>query len=142
MIINKLTDDGAVKINNQLISLTLFSINLSESDKLLINDYLEIARSELFININSEFKNRELVNLMIQANYLTKIDSEIVMSSQDYKMMVNKIIELMKNNRDVKVAEVRDYLSISRKNTLLILEHLDEQKITKRNGDFRSLNIK
>ena len=142
MIINKLTDDRAVKTNNQLVSLTLFSINLSESDKLLINDYLEIARSELFININSEFKNRELVNLMVQGNYLTKIDSEIVMSSQDYKMMVNKIIELMKNNRDVKVAEVRDYLSISRKNTLLILEHLDEQKITKRNGDFRSLNIK
>lgn len=142
MIINKLTDDRAVKTNNQLVSLTLFSINLSESDKLLINDYLEIARSELFININSEFKNRELVNLMIQGNYLTKIDSEIVMSSQEYKMMVNKIIELMKNNRGVKVAEVRDYLSISRKNTLLILEHLDEQKITKRNGDFRSLNIK
>ena len=142
MIINKLTDDRAVKTNNQLVSLTLFSINLSESDKLLINDYLEIARSELFININSEFKNRELVNLMIQGNYLTKIDSEIAMSSQEYKMIVNKIIELMKNNRDVKVAEVRDYLSISRKNTLLILEHLDEQKITKRNGDFRSLNIK
>ena len=56
--------------------------------------------------------------------------------------MVNKIIELMKNNQDVKVAEVRDYLNISRKNALLILEHLDEQKITKRNGDFRSLNIK
>jgi selenocysteine-specific elongation factor len=64
------------------------------------------------------------------------------MSSQEYKMIVNKIIELMKNNQDVKVAEVRDYLNISRKNALLILEHLDEQKITKRNGDFRSLNIK
>ena len=79
---------------------------------------------------------------MIQGNYLIKIDSEIVMSSQEYKMMVNKIIELMKNNQGVKVAEVRDYLSISRKNALLILEHLDELKITKRNGDFRSLNIK
>ena len=55
---------------------------------------------------------------------------------------VNKIIELMKNNQDVKVAEVRDYLGISRKNALLILEHLDEQKLTKRNGEFRSLNIK
>ena len=103
---------------------------------------MQIANSELFININSEFKNRELVNLMIQGNYFTKIDSEIVMSSQEYKMIVNKIIELMKNNQDVKVAEVRDYLNISRKNALLILEHLDEQKITKRNGDFRSLNIK
>ena len=64
------------------------------------------------------------------------------MSFEEYKIMVNKIIELMKNNQDVKVAEVRDHLSISRKNALLILEHLDEQKITKRNGDFRSLNIK
>ena len=142
MIINKLNDDGVVIINNQLVSSSHFSINVSESDKLLINDYLDIARSELFSNINSAFKNRELVNLMIQGNYLIKIDSEIVMSSQEYKMMVNKIIELMKNNQGVKVAEVRDYLSISRKNALLILEHLDELKITKRNGDFRSLNIK
>ncbi len=142
MIINKLNDDGVVIINNQLVSSSHFSINVSESDKLLINDYLDIARSELFSNINSAFKNRELVNLMIQGNYLIKIDSEIVMSSQEYKMIVNKIIELMKNNQGVKVAEVRDYLSISRKNALLILEHLDELKITKRNGDFRSLNIK
>ncbi|MQG25170.1 MAG: hypothetical protein FI672_03410, partial [SAR202 cluster bacterium] len=126
----------------QLVSTTQFSITISDSDKKLIDEYLQIANSELFININSEFKNRELVNLMIQGNYFTKIDSEIVMSSQEYKMIVNKIIELMKNNQDVKVAEVRDYLNISRKNALLILEHLDEQKITKRNGDFRSLNIK
>ena len=142
MIINQFIDDGLVKINNQLVSTTQFSITISDSDKKLIDEYLQIANSELFININSEFKNRELVNLMIQGNYLIKIDSEIVMSSQEYKMIVNKIIELMKNNQDVKVAEVRDYLNISRKNALLILEHLDEQKITKRNGDFRSLNIK
>ncbi|MCH2523234.1 MAG: selenocysteine-specific translation elongation factor [Dehalococcoidia bacterium] len=142
MIINQFIDDGLVKINNQLVSTTQFSITISDSDKKLIDEYLQIANSELFININSEFKNRELVNLMIQGNYFTKIDSEIVMSSQEYKMIVNKIIELMKNNQDVKVAEVRDYLNISRKNALLILEHLDEQKITKRNGDFRSLNIK
>ena len=108
----------------------------------LLNEYLEMAKSELFININSVFKNRELVNLMIQEAYLIKIDAEIVMSSQEYNTMVNKIIELMKNNQDVKVAEVRDYLGISRKNALLILEHLDEQKLTKRNGEFRSLNIK
>ena len=142
IIINQFIDDGLVKINNQLVSTTQFSITISDSDKKLIDEYLQIANSELFININSEFKNRELVNLMIQGNYFTKIDSEIVMSSQEYKMIVNKIIELMKNNQDVKVAEVRDYLNISRKNALLILEHLDEQKITKRNGDFRSLNIK
>ena len=142
MIINQFIDDGVVKINNQLVSTTQFSITISDSDKKLIDEYLQIANSELFININSEFKNRELVNLMIQGKYFTKIDSEIVMSSQEYKMIVNKIIELMKNNQDVKVAEVRDYLNISRKNALLILEHLDEQKITKRNGDFRSLNIK
>ena len=142
MIINQFIEDGIIKLNNQLVSSIQFSINISDSDKLLFNEYLQIAKSELFININSEFKNRELVNLMIQGNYLTKIDSEIVMSFEEYKIMVNKIIELMKNNQDVKVAEVRDHLSISRKNALLILEHLDEQKITKRNGDFRSLNIK
>ena len=142
MIINQFIDDGLVKINNQLVSTTQFSITISDSDKKLIDEYLQIANSELFININSVFKNRELVNLMIQEAYLIKIDAEIVMSSQEYNTMVNKIIELMKNNQDVKVAEVRDYLNISRKNALLILEHLDEQKITKRNGDFRSLNIK
>ncbi len=142
LIINQLIDDEILKITNQLISLIQFSIDISENDNLLLNEYLEMAKSELFININSVFKNRELVNLMIQEAYLIKIDAEIVMSSQEYNTMVNKIIELMKNNQDVKVAEVRDYLGISRKNALLILEHLDEQKLTKRNGDFRSLNIK
>ena len=140
--INQLAKDEIINKENQTIYLPGYAVEVNDNDKVLIDQYLEIAKSKSFVNMISDYTNRELVNLMIENNYLIKIDSEIVMSYELYQNMIDKIVELMKKNQDVKVSEVRDFLNISRKNALSILEHLDGRKITRRNGDFRSLNIK
>jgi selenocysteine-specific elongation factor len=45
----------------------------------------------------------------------------------------------MKQNGKITVAEVRDMFQTSRKYALAFMEHLDEQKITRRVGDERVL---
>ena len=53
--------------------------------------------------------------------------------------MVDKIVAHLKTKGSVTVAEVRDMFGSSRKYVLALLEHLDEQKITRRVGDERVL---
>ena len=45
----------------------------------------------------------------------------------------------MRANGKATVAEVRDLLGTSRRYTLALLEHLDDEKVTRRVGDERML---
>ena len=53
--------------------------------------------------------------------------------------MVNQIIEYIKSQGKITMAEVRDLFHSSRKYVLPLLEYLDQQKITRRVGDERVL---
>jgi selenocysteine-specific elongation factor len=53
--------------------------------------------------------------------------------------MVQRVISHIKARGKITVAEVRDMFHTSRKYALALMEHLDEQKITRRIGDERVL---
>ena len=71
-------------------------------------------------------------------------DGKIVKLSNEYyihKTHLDKVIEIINNyfetHEQIKMAELRDLLSTSRKYALIILEWTDAKKITKRVGDYR-----
>jgi selenocysteine-specific elongation factor len=53
--------------------------------------------------------------------------------------MLDRIMGRLKSQGKITVAEVRDMLQTSRKYALALMEHLDEQKVTRRVGDERVL---
>ena len=71
-------------------------------------------------------------------------DGKIVKLSNEYyihKTHLDKVIEIINNyfetHEQIKMAELRDLLTTSRKYALIILEWTDAKKITKRVGDYR-----
>ncbi len=83
--------------------------------------------------------DEEIVNALIEGNQLVAVSPDVVFRKADYDSMVNKIIEKLKANGQITLAEVRDLFNTSRKYAQALLEHLDATNVTMRDGDFRKL---
>jgi selenocysteine-specific elongation factor len=81
----------------------------------------------------------ELYNTMVELGLLIPIPPDVVFRKQDYDLMLSEIINLLKKKQTVTAAEVRDHFNTSRRYVLALLEFLDAQGITVREGDNRRL---
>jgi selenocysteine-specific elongation factor len=79
----------------------------------------------------------DLVNLLVERGQAVRTAAGVVFSRAAYDEMAGKVMEHIKKNGTITVAEVRDMFHSSRKYVLALLEHLDEKKLTKRVGDER-----
>ena len=55
--------------------------------------------------------------------------------------MVEKVIQVTRQNGKVTLAGVRDLLNTSRRYTQALLEHMDATGVTVREGDYRRLKV-
>jgi selenocysteine-specific elongation factor len=81
----------------------------------------------------------ELYNAMIEVGLLIPVSPDVVFRKQDYDLMLSEIITLLKKRKTITAAEVRDHFNTSRRYVLALLEYLDAQGITVREGDNRRL---
>jgi selenocysteine-specific elongation factor len=63
----------------------------------------------------------------------------VVFSARAYGEMAERIVAHLKERGKITVADVRDMFGTSRKYALPLMEHLDQQHITRRVGDERVL---
>jgi selenocysteine-specific elongation factor len=81
----------------------------------------------------------DIYNAMIDLRILIPIPPDVVFRKQDYDLMISEIIDLLKSRGVITAAEVRDHFNTSRRYVLALLEYLDSQGVTVRDGDIRRL---
>ncbi|HXQ32725.1 MAG TPA: SelB C-terminal domain-containing protein, partial [Anaerolineales bacterium] len=81
----------------------------------------------------------ETLNALRELNELIIVSSDVIFRKQDYDRMVMKVQDILIQNGNITLAEVRDLFNTSRKYAQALLEHLDAIGITTREGDFRKL---
>ncbi len=81
----------------------------------------------------------ELISALLYQGTLTRLSEDVLLLKETYAEMVDGIVAHIEANGSMTVAQVRDRYHTSRKYALAIMEHLDEQKITRRVGDERVL---
>jgi selenocysteine-specific elongation factor len=81
----------------------------------------------------------EIYNAVIEMGLLIPIPPDVVFRQQDYDLMLSEIVNLLKKKGTITAAEVRDHFNTSRRYVLALLEYLDAQGITVREGDTRRL---
>jgi selenocysteine-specific elongation factor len=81
----------------------------------------------------------ELLASVIEQGQLIKISDSVVLDADTYQRMTQAIVDYLRLNGRITLAQVRDLFSTSRKYAQAILEHLDEKRVTKRIGDERVL---
>jgi len=82
---------------------------------------------------------KQITEDMVSEGILVKLNYRYYMHSKAWERAMDLFHEHMKDNDSITLAQMRDILDSSRKYTVLILEALDEMKITRLVGDARIL---
>jgi selenocysteine-specific elongation factor len=81
--------------------------------------------------------HEEVVQALLHLGDLVQIQTNMVFSRHAYETMVNETLKAIDTHGHVDVSMLRDAFDTSRKYAIAVLEHLDQQQITKRVGDQR-----
>ena len=81
----------------------------------------------------------EIVSALLYQGVLVRLSEDVLLLKETYEEMVSRIVAFIKQHGSMTVAQVRDEFNTSRKYALAIMEHLDEEKVTRRVGDERVL---
>ena len=66
-------------------------------------------------------------------------NADVLFLGETFAGVKERITDRIRREGDITLAQVRDMFSTSRKYAVAMLEYLDEQRITKRQGDVRIL---
>ncbi|OGN91521.1 MAG: selenocysteine-specific translation elongation factor [Chloroflexi bacterium RBG_13_48_10] len=81
----------------------------------------------------------DIYTALLDLGLIIYIPPDVVFRKQDYELMLSEVISLLKSRGTITAAEVRDHFNTSRRYVLALLEYLDTQGITVREGDIRRL---
>jgi selenocysteine-specific elongation factor len=81
----------------------------------------------------------ELFGALVDDGTLVRLSPDVVYLSDTLAEMTASVVEYIRREGGVTVAQVRDLFGISRKYTVALMEYLDQQRVTKRVGDVRLL---
>ena len=128
-------EGGFLLKNNEII--------LSNEDALIaknIEDVLNKTGFSLLSSINI-YKNRKMaLNLLYflkKEGVAIQVGSDLWMHFNSYKILKNKLILHFSRNTKLSVPELKETISVSRKNAIPILEFCDKTKLTKRIDNYR-----
>jgi selenocysteine-specific elongation factor len=100
------------------------------------NQRLAVNRDEL---LGNDKDAKKIYTYLKQKNDIVDIGGMVYLR-ETYDRFVAEIVGYIKSRGKMTVAEARDVTQTSRKVILPLLEELDRQKITKRDGDYRVLS--
>ena len=83
--------------------------------------------------------DQEIVNYLIETGEVVRVSDGVIFAAESYDSMLNKVRDYIRMNGEISIADVRDMFSTSRKYSLALMDHMDQQQITRRVGDVRIL---
>ena len=84
----------------------------------------------------------QALRFLIDTGEVVAINAEVVLASDSLKHMTNLISQYIRNNGAASVSQLRQELGCSRRVIVPLLEQLDRDGLTERNGDTRRLLTK
>jgi len=81
----------------------------------------------------------ELFAALIEGGTLVRLRADVVYLCETVAEMKARVIQHIRRERNITVAQVRDLFGASRKYALAFMEYLDDQRVTRRVGDARVL---
>ncbi|MEE9284905.1 MAG: selenocysteine-specific translation elongation factor [Dehalococcoidia bacterium] len=81
----------------------------------------------------------ELLSYLLEQGRVVRTSPDVVFTAEAYQEMTDRVVQRINKVGKVTLGEVRDLLGTSRKYVQALLEHLDQQRVTRRVGDERVL---
>lgn len=145
IVLDKLIAKGAVAAHDTTIALAGFSVKLGAAEerkvgrlieRLSAERYSPSSLNELAVELNL---GPELIAWLVESGRVKRLSDSIALLPEAYDDLTQGVVKLIKDRGSITVAEVRDLFGTSRKYALALVEHLDQRRITRREGDNRVL---
>jgi selenocysteine-specific elongation factor len=80
-----------------------------------------------------------ILEALIQRGDLVRLSESVLYLGETYREVVERVLDHIRKEGSITVAQVRDLFGTSRKYALALMEHLDQERVTRRMGDERVL---
>ena len=138
-VIVMLVNGGAIKEQSSLIALENHVSLLSKDQEIEAQRYVGTLNLNPFAPPTNQELDQEIVNYLIEAGEVVRVSDGVIFAAESYDSMLNKVRDYIRMNGEISIADVRDMFSTSRKYSLALMDHMDQQQITRRVGDVRIL---
>ena len=81
----------------------------------------------------------EVLRALVRSGELVRLSEDVAFTRDAYRSALELVREIVTAEGGVSVARLRDAMSASRRPVLALLEHLDAERVTRREGDLRTL---
>lgn len=141
--LHRISSEGNLEEAGSLVRHVGYSIQFNPQQQSLVDGLLARFIASPFspptVKESLTEVGEELYNAMIEVGLLIPIPPDVVFRKLDYDLMLTEIIGLLNKKGTIAAAEVRDHFNTSRRYVLALLEYMDAQGITVREGDSRRL---
>ena len=135
----RLVDESIVVDERQSLRLPDHEITLTEKMEEEASAYLNSLQKDPYSPSADAKVSQELLSVLINQGKVVRVADGVIFAASAYKEMTDRIVEHLKAQGSITVADARTMFDSSRKYILPLMEHLDQQQITRRNGDERVL---
>ena len=133
---------GDVREEAGALALPEHAPSLSPAQQATADAFLASLRARPYAPPTDSLPDSDLLAYLEEQGQIVRADDSIAFAREAYEEMASRIVEHLKAQRTITLAQVRDMFATSRKYAQALLEHLDEQRITRRVGDERVLRRK
>ena len=141
--LERLLVDRVVATHGSLVHLPDHQVHFTAQQQAAVERFFaQLARSPYTPPGRAEITallGDEMLNALIDQGRLIKVSEDVLFAADAYHAMLDGVIARIKAQGRTNVADVRDLFNTSRKYAIAFLEHLDQQRVTRRDGDDRVL---
>jgi len=138
-VLARLTDEDYLVEEAQHLRLPDHQVTLTPDMEQKANAYVGALEKALYSPPTDNSPDAELLGVLISQGKVVKVNESVVFAATAYKTMTDKIVAHIHENGAITVADARTMFDSSRKYVLPLLEYMDQQRITRRQGDDRIL---
>ncbi|NQW21900.1 MAG: selenocysteine-specific translation elongation factor, partial [SAR202 cluster bacterium] len=135
----RLTADKVVVDERQSLRLPDHEVTMTPKMEEAAAAYLQSLRKAPYSPLSDQQLDSELLSVLIDQGKVVRVADSVIFDASAYCEMTERIVQHLKDQGSITVADARTMFDSSRKYMLPLLEYMDQQQITRRNGDERVL---
>ena len=145
VILNKMEEEKDIKVQDNLVSNYDFEVKFNQKQLSIKKEIEDKSRknglSSLMTKDDICNKNKfyEEVLEALTGETIQKLDDAYYIDKKVYENVKKDLLEYLNKNKEITVAQFRDITKSNRKISIVMLEHFDRNRITKRVEDKRIL---
>ncbi len=131
--------EGFVVEEGQTVRLPGHEVELTSKMEQQVQRYLQSLEREPYSPPTDQPLEQELLGVLVEQGKVVRVGDGVVFTAEAYREMTDRVSGFLRENGTITVAEARTLFDTSRKYILPLLERMDQEHITRRNGDERVL---